>query len=115
MEEGYGQVANELSEFPGTVEEWLQLDGTPSRYRKVWLAFRAKKDAVKNDRRVSSLMRNKTIEALRSSELTIYRLCKDLQLNMGNVYAYLNSGDATKVSRATARSIMEYAMSCRPS
>ena len=56
-------------------------------------------------------MRDKTVRALESSELTVYRLCKDLQLNMGNVYAYLNNGDATKVSKATARTIMNYATS----
>lgn len=109
MEEGYAQVAGELSGFPGTVEEWLQLDETPSRYRKVWLAFRAKKDAAKNDRRVSLLMRDKAVKALESSELTVYRLYKDLHLNMGNVYAYLNNGDAMKVSKAAARAIMNCA------
>lgn len=109
MEEGYAQVAGELSGFPGTVEEWLQLDETPSLYRKVWLAFRAKKDAAKNDRRVSLLMRDKAVKALESSELTVYRLYKDLHLNMGNVYAYLNNGDAMKVSKAAARAIMNYA------
>ena len=28
---------------------------------------------------------------------------------MGNVYAYLNNGDAMKVSKAAARAIMNYA------
>ena len=36
-------------------------------------------------------------------------LAARLGLNRGNVYAYLNGGDVTKVSRATARRIMEAA------
>ena len=39
--------------------------------------------------------------------MTVYRLCRDLGFNEGNVYACLDAGDVTKVSRATARRIME--------
>ena len=55
-------------------------------------------------------MRKKTLDALHTNNVSIYRLCKDLGLNLGNVYAYLSKGDATKVSRDTARTIMEYAV-----
>ena len=53
-------------------------------------------------------MRKKTLDALHANNVSIYRLCKDLGLNLG--YAYLSKGDATKVSRDTARTIMEYAV-----
>ena len=56
-------------------------------------------------------MREKTLDAIESGGLTVYRLCKDLDLNQGNVYAYLGKGDASKVSRATARRLMEHAQS----
>ena len=56
-------------------------------------------------------MRDKTNSALEESDLTVYRLCKDLRMNMGNVYAYLGKGDTSKVSRAAARAIMDYATS----
>ena len=54
-------------------------------------------------------MREKTLAALASSGRTVYSLCGELGLNRGNVYAYLNAGDVTKVSRATARRILEAA------
>lgn len=59
------------------------------------------------DRRVNALMRKKTLEALEESGVTRYGLCRALRLNKGNVYAYL-AGDDSKVSRKTARRIMEY-------
>lgn len=60
------------------------------------------------DRRINALMRKRTLGALGKSGVTRYGLCRDLNLNKGNVYAYL-AGDDSKVSRKTARRIMEYA------
>ena len=60
------------------------------------------------DRRVNALMRKRTLEALEESGVTRYGICRALHLNKGNVYAYL-AGDDSKVSRETARRIMEYA------
>lgn len=106
----YRSAAGELGSFRG-VEDWLRSDSASRRFRKVLLAYDAKKGAAAADRRVISLMRGKTLSALAASGTTAYRLCSDLGLNRGNIYAYLNRGDATKVSRATARRIMEYAVS----
>ena len=110
MEGIFRSAADSIGSF-GNVEDWLRSESTPQRFRKVLFAYDAKKRAVLADRRVISLMREKTLSALESSGVTTYRLCSDLGLNRGNVYAYLNRGDATKVSRATARRIMEYAVS----
>lgn len=81
-----------------------------SRFKKVWLAYQAAKHGVANERRIAGLMREKTVAALQASGVTCYRLCKDLGLNMGNVYAYLNKNDTSKVSLDTARRIMKYAL-----
>lgn len=96
--------------FP-SVEHYLRSGQAPDRFAKVWLAYQARKQAIVVDRRTISLMRAKTLEALSQTNATIYSLCRDLQLNRGNMYAYLNRGDASKVSRNTARTIMEYAQS----
>ena len=55
-------------------------------------------------------MAEKTVAALESAGKTRYRLCRDLGLNEGNVYAWL-AGDPSKVSRATARRAWRYAES----
>lgn len=83
----------------------------PNRYQNVWRAFCAKRDAAMAGRRAIALMRSKTLQALDQRGESCYSLCKHLGLNRGNVYAYLHGGDDSKVSRATARRIYEYAMS----
>jgi hypothetical protein len=99
----------QLSKY-GTLEACLQAENTGERYRKVWQAWLAKRDAIVADRRVIALMRERTLEALQTTGVkSAYALCKELRLNKGNFYAYLNKGDATKVSRATARKIMQAA------
>lgn len=110
MHEQYQKVAEDLKDF-NSLEDYLLSTKAPERYKKVWNAYRAKKDAIQADRRVILLMREKTIDAMKTASLTAYAICKKLNLNLGNVYAYLHSGDETKVSRATAREIMQFAVS----
>ena len=109
MEHDYRALAPTARQFAGDARAFLEAGGTPQRYAKVLDAFRARTGAKEADRRVTALMREKTNAALEARGITRYQLCKDLGLNMGNVYAYLGNGDATKVSRDTARRIMEYA------
>ncbi|MGN0078428.1 MAG: hypothetical protein ACI36V_06560 [Coriobacteriales bacterium] len=99
----------QLCQASGGVEAALQSPEAPQRYRKVWDAFLAQRDAIQADRRVIALMREKTLTALEGSGRTVYGLCAELGLNRGNTYAYLNGGDITKVSRATARRILDAA------
>lgn len=108
MQESYSLFVQSLENY-NSLEDCLRSQDLSSRYRKVWDAFAAKKEAIKTDRRVIRLMREKTIEAMKSSGITAYAICKALKLNMGNTYAYLNKGDVSKVSRATARKIMQFA------
>lgn len=108
---GYAAFAAATSGLAGEkVEEYLASAESPARYQKVWLAYLSKKRKIDSDRRVIGLMREKTLESLRASGTTVYSICKQLGLNAGNVYAYLNQGDVKKVSRATARRIMEAAI-----
>lgn len=70
--------------------------------------FRAQGDALAADRRINALMRPKIVEALARKGVTRYKLCKDLNLNPGNVYAYL-AGDDAKASKEAARRMLRYA------
>ena len=93
----------------GTIDAFLSSNKTPERFKKTQQVYDARRTQVQTDRRVIALMREKTLEALEKNGLSVYRLCADLELNQGNIYAYLNKGDVAKVSRATARRIMERA------
>lgn len=92
----------------GGVLPFLESGEAPKRYAAVLDAYRAPDDALAADRRINGLLRTRTLAALDAAGMTRYRLCKDLGLNAGNLYAYL-AGDDAKVSRATARRIMEHA------
>lgn len=109
MKHSYQDAANLVSNLNPTDCETLERV-LPRRYGNVLRAYRAVRERVVGDRRISGLMRKKTLDALQASNVSIYRLCKDLGLNLGNVYAYLSKGDVTKVSRDTARTIMEHAV-----
>lgn len=110
MEDEYRENAELLASF-GSLEDALRAEAFPPRYQSAWTVYQARRGAARADRHVNDLMRKKTLDALQASGTTCYRLCKDLNLNKGNVYAYLNKGDSSKVSRATARRIMDYALS----
>ena len=107
LEEEYARLETVVGRY-GTALDFLESPDAPKRYKDVLAAYRASDDLLAADRRIASLMRTKTLEALKASGLSRYRLCRELNLNMGNVYAYLK-GDSSKVSRVTARRIMEYA------
>lgn len=109
VHEQYKKTLHDSKEF-NSINDYLTSDAAPERYKKVWNAFCAKKYAVETNRRVIMLMREKTLAAMKATSLTAYTICKKLNLNLGNVYAYLHSGDVTKVSRATARRIMQFAL-----
>lgn len=102
----YERLAGKLGEHRA-VEALLSSDDAPARYASVLDAYLAQGDVLAADRRINGLMRSRIIDALAKKNLTRYRLCKDLGLNFGNVYAYL-SGDDAKVSKETARRMLSY-------
>jgi len=105
-------VSAMLPEDPTGAEAFARVsyDDLPIRYRKVIDAFDAVAEERENDEHAKALMAEKTVAALEKAGKTRYRLCKDLKLNEGNVYAWL-AGDPSKVSRATARRAWRYAES----
>lgn len=107
MEEDYRDVLS-LYGQAGNIISLCAKSELPNRYANVWRAYRAVKEKPVANRRINALMRKRILEALEESGVTRYGLCRALHLNKGNVYAYL-AGDDSKVSRETARRIMEYA------
>ena len=107
----YCTMANKLQKCKDKdmdIEQYLASKDAPTRYKKVLDAYYGYKFSINADRRIIALMRDKILAALTASKTTIYSICKALDLNKGNVYAYLHKGDASKVSKQTARRIMAY-------
>lgn len=113
MAESYA-ATHELFQKCSSWEEFFEQEELQNRYLNVWRSYLAVKNKATTNRRISGLMREKTLVALEQSNVTCYHLCKQLGLNKGNVYAYLHGGDNSKVSRETARAIMEYALALKP-
>ncbi len=105
-------VVTMLPQSPTGAEAFARAnyDKLPARYRKVIDAYDAVAEGRQSDERAKALMAEKTVAALENAGKTRYRLCKDLGLNEGNVYAWL-AGDPSKVSRTTARRAWRYAES----
>lgn len=110
MVDEYQQVCRMVDRYGGVSSEALKDHALPRRYQNVWNAYLAKKCAAEADRRVIGIMREKVLDAIDAGGMTVYSICKALGLNKGNVYAYLNGGDVSKVSRSTARRIYDYAI-----
>lgn len=96
----------------GSLEAFLQSKRTPVEYRRIYTDFlhHPTKEAAqkKADEKDIQRLRERTLKALEASGITRYRLCADLGLNPGNVYAYL-AGNTKKVSLETAQRICNYA------
>lgn len=98
----------------GPVSEEVLLrskDALPESLRKVLASYEAQAGRTSNDRRLTALVREPLLALMEDKGLTGYRLCKDLCLNSGNVYAYLANGNVKCVSKATALRMLDYAKS----
>ena len=81
------------------------------RYRKVYRSYQAMVSRPAVDREVVLLMRERILEVMKEKKLSNYRVYTDLSLNHGNINRYLKHGDASKLSRQTARRILDYVIS----
>jgi len=80
----------------------------PDRYVKVYRSYIAVKNKHRNEEYTKSLIREQIIRLQRDTGVSTYRLYTDLQVNPGNMNAFIKHGDCSKVSLAIARSAMAY-------
>ena len=80
----------------------------PNEYHKVWRSFQSQKNRVQSDDHTKELMRLKVKRLQERCGVSNYRIYTDLNLNPGNVNAWLKHGVADKVSLDTARRTLRY-------
>ena len=80
----------------------------PEEYQKVWNTYISVSTMHKRDERVKGLMRKRVLDLQKEHSVSTYRLCKDLNLNVANVNAWLKNGVPSKVSIDKARSMLAY-------
>jgi len=79
-----------------------------AEYRKVYKSYLSVRDKKKNENQTKALMRGKILRLQNEAGVSDYRIYKDLNLNQGNLHAYLKHGDCSKVSLDTARKTVDY-------
>ena len=77
-------------------------------YHKVWRSFKSRKNKWKADDHTKELMRQKVKYLQEKTGITNYRIYTDLQLNPGNLNAWLKHGFHDRVSLETARKTLQY-------
>ena len=80
----------------------------PEGYLKVWRSYCSVRDATLADNDTKELIHRRVLELKKEKHLTNYRLYTDLQLNPGNVNAWLKHNDSNKMSLNCARQIYKY-------
>lgn len=80
----------------------------PVEYHKVWRSYQSRKNRGLADKRTKELMRQKVKRLQEKYGVTTYRIYTDLNLNPGNLNAWLKHGNSDKVSLETARRTLRY-------
>jgi len=80
----------------------------PIQLQKVHDSYRVKRDWKEGENHSKFLMWNRITALKKEKGISNYRIYKDLELNPGNINAYLKHGDPSKLSLATARRTLEY-------
>ena len=113
-EEGIRCILNKSSDEDSLLQ--LLADNTDSsplltRYRKLHQAYRTSLARLSVNREAISIMREKMLSMMRSKGISNYRVYTDLSLNPGNINSFLKNNDTSKVSRKTARKMLDYVQS----
>lgn len=84
----------------------------PAEYHKVWRTYLSRKNRMQADDHTKELIRQKVRRLQEKSGVTNYRIYTDLNLNPGNLNAWLKHGIGEKVSLDTARNTLRYVENC---
>ena len=100
--------------FPYLIEECDRLNGVAvedlalSEHKTIYENYLNYKNRKQNDDKIKLLMQKRIIEVQEEKGITNYRIYKTLNLNPGNVNAFLKNGDTGKVGLDTIRRILTY-------
>lgn len=100
----------ELLELEGGLEAALSSKDPRLRpeYVKAWNSYVAKRDAHLRDARLKQLARDRALELEKVKDVTRYRVAQDLNLNHGNLHAFLTQGTVSKLSLERAYQLVDY-------
>lgn len=79
-----------------------------SEYKTIYENYLNYKNRKINDDKIKLLMQKRIVEVQEEKGITNYRIYKALNLNPGNVNAFLKNGDTGKVGLDTVRRMLAY-------
>ena len=80
----------------------------PNRYAKVFRSFQAAYQRVDTKNESKKLRWIKTIELKKQKGVTVTQISKALNIDVGNINAYLKHGEIDRLSLEKATKIMKY-------
>ena len=83
-------------------------DDSLSEYRTIYENYLNKKNSKESEDKLKSLMQKRIVAIQREKGITNYRIYKALNLNPGNVNAFLKDGNTNKVGLNTVRNILAF-------
>lgn len=91
------------------IEELNETNGHLSiGYMKVWKSYLTKKNKPQNENHTKELILRRVLENKSVKKISNYRIYTDLNLNHGNINAWLKNGECEKVSLETAKKVLKY-------
>lgn len=85
----------------------------PEEYRKVWRSYLSERNRAEAADHTKELMRGKLKRLQDQKGISNYRIYTALDMNPGNLNAWLKHGDGGKVSLETARRALRYVESAQ--
>lgn len=95
-----------LKHLSATMPE--QLTHSQSEYKTIYENYLNQKNAKKNEDKIKSVMHKRIVKLQAEKGISNYRIYKALDLNPGNVNAFLKYGDVSKVGLNTACEILGF-------
>ena len=83
-------------------------DDSLSEYRTIYENYLNRKNTKQSDNKLKELMRKRIVELKTEKGISNYRIYKALNLNPGNVNAFLKNADVSKVGLNTVRKMLVY-------
>ena len=93
---------------PLSVASPEQLTQSQSEYKTIYENYLNQKNTKQNDDKLKVLMQKKIVEVQMKKGISNYRIYKALNLNPGNVNAFLKNADTSKVGLDTVRNILVF-------
>jgi len=80
----------------------------PPKFKKVLLSYKAAYQKIDTRNESKKLRWKKTVELQKKKGLSTAQICKTLDLDIGNISAYLKNKDLDRISLEKATEIMKY-------